>query len=201
MTSFVWIRHAAIEQVEAKIAGRAPDGTLSAAGRIQAERLGRRLAEQNIRAIYSSPQLRARATAQELAKSLRVEISIAAELDELDYGDWTGRTLAELHTLPQWHAFNSVRSCTRIPNGELIIEVQARVLGLVERLRDRHRAESVGLVTHADVIRAALAYFLGIPVDLSLRLEVSPASVSIVALNEYGPSVRCLNNTEAWREN
>jgi broad specificity phosphatase PhoE len=124
---------------------------------------------------------------------------VAAELDELDYGDWTGRTVAELETSSPWRAFNSVRSCTRIPNGELMLEVQARVISLVERAFDRHRADIVAMVTHADVIRVALAYFLGVPIDLSLRLEISPASISIVALDQDGPSVRCVNNTEGLK--
>jgi broad specificity phosphatase PhoE len=197
MTSLLWIRHAATDHPEGKIAGRAPEVSLSPAGRVQAHRLAERLAEQNIQTIYSSPQLRARATAQQLAETFRAEMRVAAELDELDYGDWTGRTFAELETSSRWRAFNSVRSCTRIPNGELMLDVQARAISLVERALDRHRAESVALVTHADVIRAALAYFLGVPIDLSLRLEVSPASITIVALDQDGPSVRCVNNTEA----
>lgn len=196
MTSFLWIRHAATEYPDGKIAGRAPDIGLSSAGRVQAQRLASRLAKQNIRAIYSSPQLRARATAQALGEALRADIRIAAELDELDYGDWTGRTFAELEASSQWRAFNSVRSWTRIPNGELMLEVQARVLGFVERALNDHSAETVALVTHADVIRAVLAYFLGVPIDLALRLEVSAASVTILVLDEKGPSVRCVNHTE-----
>jgi broad specificity phosphatase PhoE len=196
MTSFVWIRHAASELTENTIAGRTPDICLSPAGRLQAERLARRLAERGIGVVYSSPQLRARETARPLAQSFSTEVRLAAELDEVDYGDWTGQTFTQLEPAAQWRAFNSVRSCTRIPNGELMLEVQTRVIGFVERALDRHRAETVAFITHADVIRSALAYFLGVPVDLSLRLEVSPASVSIVALAQHGPLVLCVNNTE-----
>lgn len=84
----------------------------------------------------------------------------------------------------------------RLCAGELMIEVQARVLALMEILSRRHPAMTVALVSHADVIRGALAHCLGMPLDLVLRLEVSPASISIVAMQEYGPRVLCINNTE-----
>jgi broad specificity phosphatase PhoE len=117
-------------------------------------------------------------------------------LDEIDYVDWAGESLERLDALPRWRAFNSIRSCTRIPNGELIIQVQARVVDLMDRLREQSFAGSVVLVSHADVIRAALAYYLSVPADLMLRLEISPASVSTVAIESQGPKVLCMNHTE-----
>ena len=48
-------------------------------------------------------------------------------------------------------------------------------------------------MSHADPIRAALAYFLGMPLDLLLRLEISPASVSVLQLDDWGPKVLCVN--------
>jgi probable phosphoglycerate mutase len=170
---------------------------LAPAGYEQAHRLARRLAGAGIRAVYSSPQERARQTARILAGALSEQVQIALELDELDYGDWTGQMIDELESVPQWQAFNTARSCTRIPNGELISEVQARVVGLMEQLRARHSEESIALVTHGDVIRAALVYYLGSPLDLMLRLEISPASVSIIEIKKHGPSILCVNQTES----
>lgn len=75
-----------------------------------------------------------------------------------------------------------------------MVEVQARVLALIERLCGRHPTSTLALVSHADVIRIALAHCLGMPLDLLLRLEVSPASISRVAMNRCGPRVLCINN-------
>jgi broad specificity phosphatase PhoE len=61
----------------------------------------------------------------------------------------------------------------------------------------RHPAMTVALISHADVIRGALAHCLGMPLDLVLRLEISPASISMVVMDQYGPRVLCVNNTEA----
>jgi broad specificity phosphatase PhoE len=79
-------------------------------------------------------------------------------------------------------------------NGDLMVEVQARVLAWIERLCGCHRTMTVALVSHADVIRVALAHCLGMPLDLLLRLEVSPASISIVAMERYWRRVLCINN-------
>jgi broad specificity phosphatase PhoE len=169
---------------------------LSAAGRVQGRRLAHSLKRQGIGKIYRSPQPRARETAEFLGELLGDSVEILPELDEIDYGEWTGRSFEELRGIAQWRDFNSLRSCTRIPGGELMIEVQARVLGLMESLCQRHPAMTVALVTHADVIRAALAHCLGMPLDLLLRLDISPASISMVAMEQYGPRVLCVNNTE-----
>jgi probable phosphoglycerate mutase len=194
MSLFLLIRHAATE-TSGNIAGRT-GGSLAEAGRDQAARLAPRLAGENIAWLYSSPQQRARETARALADSMRKEVRLAPELDEIDYGDWTGHMIDELQSLPLWHDYNTIRSCTRIPHGEFMLEVQARIVGLIERLRQQHWKESIALISHADVIRAALVYYLGLPLDMMLRLEISPASVSIVEIENYGPVIRCINNTE-----
>src|SRR5918999_3249182 len=128
MTRLSLIRHAATDSFGSRLAGRNADVHLSAAGKIQGERLALALKQQRIGEIYSSPQPRARETAQFLAELFGDKIRIAAQLDEIDYGEWTGRTFEELRGIAQWREFNSARSCTRIPNGEPMVEVQARVL-------------------------------------------------------------------------
>jgi broad specificity phosphatase PhoE len=196
MTRLVFIRHAATDCFASRLAGRDDNVHLSAAGRVQGQRLAHSLKRQGIGKIYSSPQPRARQTAEFLAELLGDSVKIAPQLDEIDYGEWTGRSFEELRRLAQWRDFNSLRSCTRISGGELMIEVQARVLGLMASLCQRHPAMTVALVTHADVIRGALAHCLGMPLDLLLRLDISPASISMVVMEPCGPRVLCVNNTE-----
>lgn len=197
MTRFVFIRHAEIEHLGSKITGRNESAALTRFGIAQAGRIALRLAEENIVAVYSSPQERARETARPLADRLDQTLDVCAALDELDYGDWTGQTIESLRRLAQWQAFNSIRSCTRIPNGESMLEAQFRIVGFIDRLRERHGSGAIALVTHGDLIRAALAYYLGSPLDLMLRLDIHPASISIVEIDKGDPIVRCINSTEA----
>ncbi|HEY1269047.1 MAG TPA: histidine phosphatase family protein [Candidatus Binatia bacterium] len=197
MTRFYLIRHAATALVGRRIAGRLDGVSLTDAGRAEAARLAQRLAAEDIAAVYTSPRQRARETARPLAEMLGREEVVAHEIDELDYGDWSGKTLAELDATPLWRAFNSVRSLTRVPHGETILELQARFVGFMDRLAAEDQSSSVALVTHAEAIRAALAYYLGLPIDLSLRFDVDPASISIVELYEQGGKIHCVNSTEA----
>jgi probable phosphoglycerate mutase len=197
MTRFLFIRHAEIAHLGSKITGRCESASLTRVGVVQAGRIALRLAQENVLAIYSSPQERARETARVIADHLGQSFDVAAGLDELDYGDWTGQTIESLRRVPQWQAFNSIRSCTRTPNGESMLEAQFRIVGVIDRLRERHRSGAIALVTHGDLIRAALAYYLGSPLDLMLRLDIHPASISTVEIDQAEPIIRCINNTEA----
>ncbi|MEW6250325.1 MAG: histidine phosphatase family protein [Planctomycetota bacterium] len=195
MVTFLLIRHAHTDAVGRRIAGRMPNVGLSPAGRAQLDALAARIGEQPVQRLLSSPLERARETAAAVARVLRIEVEFAEELNELDFGAWTGRTFAELAPDPLWQQYNAFRSGTRMPGGEVMLEVQARVVGLIQRLRETADGQAIALVTHGDVIRAALAYYLGIPLDLILRFEVDPASVSAVRLDDDGPHVLCINRT------
>lgn len=166
---------------------------LNAEGRAQLERLSERLARRAIHALYTSPQPRAVETAERVGRALGLSAQIAPELDEVDFGDWTGMSYAALDLLPRWRTFNILHSSTRIPGGELLIEVQARAIALLAKLQERHDAGTVALVSHGDVIRVALAHQLGIPIDFIMRFEIGPASVSVLELDEHRPRVICIN--------
>ena len=74
-----------------------------------------------------------------------------------------------------------------------MVETQARMVAELLGLREQYPNESVAAVSHADPIRSALAYFLGMPLDLYYRLEISPASASVLKLEEWGPQVLAVN--------
>jgi probable phosphomutase (TIGR03848 family) len=193
MTTFVLIRHASHDLLGHTLVGRAPGVGLSAQGVRDAGELAQSLEAAPIRAVYSSPLERARETAAIVAARLQLQVGIAEELNEIDFGDWTNRTLGDLHALAEWRWFNAFRSTARIPNGEAMTDVQSRMLRLIERLGAIHADQMVALVSHGDVIKATLAHYLGVPLDLFQRIEVSPASVSIVRVERYGPQVLLVN--------
>jgi probable phosphomutase (TIGR03848 family) len=193
VTTFLLIRHATTDAVGRFLAGRRAGTHLNDAGRQEVRGLCDVLAGQLIGAICSSPLERARETAGPLAERLGLNLVVDEELTELDLGDWTGQTFEELGSDPRWRLFNTNRGGTRVPNGESMLEAQTRVVGYIEGLRDRHRDETVALVSHGDVIRAALLYYLGMPLDLFARIEISPASISVVQLHEHGPQVLAVN--------
>jgi broad specificity phosphatase PhoE len=200
MTTFLLIRHAFCDPVGHSIAGRKPGVHLNPRGQEQAVRLAERLAPLSIEGLYSSPLERAMETAEPIGARQRLEIQPAVGFLEVDFGSWTGKTLAELEPVPAWRSFNQFRSGTRIPEGENMAEVLSRSLGELERLRRRHPASDalVAVVSHGDVLRMLVSHALGMGADLLHRLELSPASVTLLQVEDYGTRLLLLNSTEGW---
>ncbi len=199
-TTFLLIRHALSDAVGRRLAGWEEGVCLNAEGRGQAEALSSRLAGAPLAAVYSSPLERAVETAGAVARAHSLDVQSAEEFGEMRFGEWTGRTFDELDADPLWRRFNTFRSGTRPPGGETMLEVQARMLAGLERLRGRHADEAVAVVSHCDPIKSVIAYYAGAPLDLFLRLEISPASVSVVRLDESAVQILRLNDTGELRD-
>jgi probable phosphoglycerate mutase len=195
MTTCLLIRHAAHILGGEIIAGRSPHAFLSPLGKEQVSALVDRLAHVPIRAVYSSPVTRAVETATPLAQRLALPLQTSDALREVEFGQWEGRRMDELRPQPRWRQWNSFRSGTRIPGGELMAQTQLRIVDEILRLAPVHPDQCIALVSHGDVIKAVLAYFLGIPLDLFTRIEISLASVSALSIGDYGPWITCINNT------
>ncbi len=191
------IRHAAHVHLDRMFSGRMPGVPLSEAGRAQAAALGRRLAGAGITRVQCSPLERTRETAGAIASSsgLQPPEEVPALL-ELDLGDWTGRAFGTLDGDPAWAAWNERRGTARVPGGETMGEAQARIVGHVERLVRENDGETVALVSHSDMIRATVAWVLGLGLDNLLRFDVGPASVTRVVSGDWGARLMTLN--EGW---
>lgn len=166
---------------------------LSEAGAEQAARLAERLRPREIAAVFSSPLTRAMETAAAVAGPRGLAVIPDLALREVETGDWDGRAIGDLSVFESWKYFNIFRSGTRCPGGEMMIEVQARVAAFLERAAREYRDAAIAVVSHADVIRAAVCHYLAIPLDLSLRVQISPASVTTLRLHECGAEVLGLN--------
>jgi broad specificity phosphatase PhoE len=192
VTTFHLVRHALHAGLGHGLAGHA-DVPLSEAGRIQAERLADRLERGRPDILQSSPMLRARQTAGPLSRRLGLAVAIAPAIREIDFGAWTGRSFEDLGRDPAWHRWNAVRSAAATPGGETMLQVQSRFVAHLLALHAAHPDARVVLFSHADPIRSALAHWLGTPLDLFLRIEVSPASVSTILLDAGGPRILHVN--------
>jgi broad specificity phosphatase PhoE len=197
MATFFLIRHANNDFVGRTITGWTPGVHLNTEGREQAARLARKLTGRGITRLYSSPLERAVETAEPIAQELTITLEICDSFTEVQAGDWTGKTYAQLEHDRRWPQFNDYRSVTRIPGGELMLETQTRFVTELLCLRERYGDETMAVVSHADPIRAALLYFLGMPLDFCHRVEISPAAFSIVRIEQWGPQVLVMNEGAA----
>lgn len=181
-TTLYLVRHGACDGLGRQLNGRASGIRLTREGAAQADSLGAALATLPIAAIYSSPLERARETAERIAVRLVKPVVVESDLDEIDFGDWTGASFEQLDADTAWRRFNSFRCGTPAPSGEAMISVQARMVNAMIRLRCGHPDDSIVVVSHGDPIKAVFAHYLGMPLDLLPRLEVSPGSISALVL-------------------
>lgn len=193
MTTFYLIRHAERDTPADLIPGRTSGVRLTDRGRRQAEAIARRLAGVRIDQIYSSPLERAVETAAPLARDKQLPVELTTELNEGDLGAWTGKRLSDLAADPHWRLFHQFRSGTRAPDGESRYQIQFRVVTELIRLRDGHPDQSIACFSHADPIRFALVYFLGMPLELYERFEIGIGSISTLTLTDWGARVDGLN--------
>jgi broad specificity phosphatase PhoE len=189
MTTFYLIRHAMNDYVGKALAGWLPDVHLNVEGREQADRLAKTLAGVGFTHVYSSPLDRALETARPLAQASGLSIQTSEAFTEVRTGNWTGKSFAQLDSDPSWRIYNQYRAGTRVPGGELMLETQMRMVAEIIRLRESHPRGKIAIVSHADPIRAALVFFLGMPIDFFQRIDIQPASFSVLGLEEWGPVV------------
>ncbi len=197
MTRLLLVRHAAHDLVGVALAGRMPGVGLNAQGRAQAQALADALSNAHpggLAAIYTSPQQRARETASVVASRLGLKVQVAAEFDEIDFGEWTGRRLQDLSAgSPGWRDWVERRATATPPGGEAFAKVRQRMLEGAERLRHAHPSGTIAVVSHADPIKALLATHLSMSLNELERFDVDCASVSALDVGDGWSKVRCVN--------
>jgi ribonuclease H / adenosylcobalamin/alpha-ribazole phosphatase len=184
------VRHGSHVLPPGVLAGRMPGVGLSDEGRLQARRAADRLSGEAVGAVHCSPLERTRETAAIIADRLSVTPIHVDALTEIDFGGWTGRTFEDLDRESDWRRWNHFRTGSRPPGGETMLEAQARALRHIETLTP---GNATVLVSHCDVIRAVLTHWLGMPMDMLLRLEIAPGSISTVEIGPWGPRILRIN--------
>jgi probable phosphoglycerate mutase len=189
------IRHGENEYVKkGRMAGRLPDVHLNEKGIQQAQVLAEKLSGAPIKAIYSSPLERAIETAEPLARALGLEILLRPGLVETDVGDWQGHTLKSVRRLKIWRTVQNAPSLMRFPGGESFADAQYRITREILQVCALHQPdEMIACFSHADPIKLAVAYFLGLPLDNFQRLIVAPASITSLHIGENSSRLINLN--------
>jgi len=199
MPILLLVRHGENDYVKKKrLAGRLPGVHLNETGYQQAQTVAHTLASRlkaaSIQSIFSSPLERTMETAEPIAEALDVPIVERPGLIETDFGDWQGKTLKDLARRKLWKVVQKNPSLMRFPGGESFAETQTRICSEIEILRSEHRENDVIIcVSHSDPIKLAVAYYLGLPLDLFQRLTIAPASITTLLINESGSRLLNLN--------
>jgi broad specificity phosphatase PhoE len=193
VSTFYLARHAAHDWLGRGFAGRQPEVALNAQGRAEAEALVQRMAGVPLEAIYCSPQPRTQQTAQPLARARGLPIRIDAAFDEVDLGEWQGRTFDEVRGQEAWAHWLAHRGSAQPPGGEPFAEVARRASAGLRGLVHAHPNASVLVVSHGDVIKAMVADVLGLSLDKVENFDIAPSGISVVAMGADWAQLRLLN--------
>jgi probable phosphomutase (TIGR03848 family) len=186
MPTVLLVRHGQNQYVsKGRLAGRLPGVHLNDKGKEQAQTLAKTLSQVPIKAVYASPLDRTLETAAPIAEAHRLEVIPRAGLLEVDFGAWQDKTLKELRRRKLWKVVQGAPARMRFPEGESFAEAQLRIANELDALCRMHKPKDVFVcVGHSDMIKLAVAYYTGVPLDQFQRLMVSTASISTLHIGE-----------------
>ncbi len=200
MPVLLLIRHGENDSIAQNVlAGRQPGVHLNEEGRRQAARLVDILRDVKIQAIFSSPLERTMETAAPLAQANRLAVQPAPGWIEADYGAWQGQSFKHLRRLKLWKLVHEKPSAVRFPGGESILEIHQRVVKEVGEIYGKlGKKEVVAVFSHGDVLRIAVTYLLGMPLDEFHRLQIDTGSVTVLTLSDQKPRLHHINITDKF---
>lgn len=197
MARLLLVRHAPTPETGSKLTGRAPGVSLHAAGMEVAQHAASRLTKAKVAAIYTSPIARTAETAAVIGEAVGRTPRTHEGLVEIDFGTWTGRTLAQLRRTKLWATVQSNPSRARFPSGESFSEAQLRAVAACESIAEAHKRTTAVLVSHADVIKLVLSFYLGQSLDHFQRIGITPGSISALRVGaDHLPVVEAVNTTD-----
>jgi broad specificity phosphatase PhoE len=182
-TRLFLVRHGATElSAEDRFAG-ATDVPLSEEGRAQATRLGERLRDDRVVAVYCSPLQRTRATASLLAAPHGLAPVERAGLREIDHGRWEGLTRGEVERRfgGEYARWEEDPFTFAPAGGESGLDVMARALPVVRQIVEAHAGQNVIVVSHKATIRLVISSLLGFDArGYRDRLDQAPACLNVL---------------------
>jgi len=186
------VRHGQNDMVGKRLAGRLPGVHLNEQGKPQAERLAAELAALPLKAVFASPMERAQETAEPIALRHELPVEIMPALIEIDFGKWEGKRLKALKHGRLWKVVQGSPQEFRFPEGESFLEAQERICqGLAKISEAFKEKDQIVCVGHSDMIRLAIAHFLGLPLENFQRIRIATASISVLNLHDghayFGP--------------
>jgi broad specificity phosphatase PhoE len=171
--------------------GRALDAPLDSRGRAQIRSLAAQFARERIAVVVSSPRRRATQTGAAIAVRVDCAMRVASELDEIDFGGWSGQSFAALARDPDWLHWNERRDVASTPAGDTIVAVRDRAIHRLQRLATEFRGHTIVVVTHAEVVRTLLLHARGLPMQSYSQIDIAPASTHV--LWHHGVRFYCAN--------
>ena len=198
-TTVVLVRHGVTPHtVEKRFSGGLASANpgLSDEGRDQIRAVGDWLAPiaEKIDVVVSSPVRRTLESAEILGEVLGREVEVEPGFAEMEFGAWDGMTFAEVGEKHAEELASWLDSLDFAPGGgESFRVVEKRVLDALSRVLEQHAGKTIVVVSHVTPIKTIVAHALDAPLQSVFRMELSPASITVVSWYDERPSMRMYN--------
>jgi broad specificity phosphatase PhoE len=182
-TRIYLVRHGATQMTAEDRFSGAVGAELSAEGREQATRLGARIKDDGVAAVYASPFSRSADTARIIADACALTPVLRDELREISHGPWEGLTRSEVEARfsGEYAAWEADPFTYAPPGAESGVAVLARALPVIREIVTAHEGQTVVVVSHKATIRLVLCSLLGIDArGYRDRLDQSPACLNVL---------------------
>ena len=197
-TTLYLVRHGATtanEQVPYILQGCSVDLPLSPTGRKQAEDVGQLLQGRRIDAVYASRLLRARETAEQIAAPHSLSVESLAGIEECDVGLWERldwESIREKYP-EEYRQFQQLPYETPYLGGESYRNVFERAWPVLFGLLERHRGETIAVVSHNVVNRVILTELLGLDTSRAKELRQANGGVNVIQYRDGQASLLAFN--------
>ena len=205
MSTLIFLRHGhSAANAKDLLTGRLPGIGLSAEGKRQATALIERIGSKQIDYLHVSPIERCQLTIDPWLRSknsaalLRYEI--VDGLSEIDFGKWSGRKLSSLRRETLWKDVQERPSLVTFPDGESFKKAQRRAIAAVEAIRSIRGDKTHLIVSHSDTIKLILAQYLDMKLDSFQKLNISPASFTVLHDHKSKFGLRIINSNQSLKE-
>ena len=179
------------------------DPPLTDKGKLQAEKLAKAISKLGISALYASPKLRARMTAEPSARVTGLQMISVEGLREIAYGSWEGRKEVEIREAEPkaYWAWVTDPALVSPPGGESAFAIAARSLPVLLRAREEHPSGNVLVVSHKATIRIITCALLGLPLGrFRDRIACPTASITTFEFNDRGVMLTRIGDTNHLRD-
>ena len=182
MTKIILVRHAESEFNKLGKFSGSNDPDLTVHGVKQAELVSHRLKDENLRAVYSSPAIRAFKTAKSIAELNNLEVTQLDGLREINWGDFEGMHVQDINKQEPNLKEKVLRNPQyNIPGGENIVDFKSRVLDTFNNILANHNGESIAVVGHSWTNKAILS---ALNQGEWLELQQENSAVNILELED-----------------
>lgn len=205
MSTLIFLRHGhSAANASGTLTGQLPGIGLSNSGSKQAEQLVERIGRKIVDRVHVSPIERCHLTIAPWLRSKNAKeierFEIVDGLTEINFGDWSGRKLSTLRRDPLWRQIQESPSKVTFPHGESFKKAQRRAVAAVDEIIGSRGNKVHLLVSHSDTIKLILTHYLDLPLDSFQKLQINPASFSILNATRGNISLSTINNSGSLKE-